>query len=60
MGTTPSELRLTWRTKGAAKAALADELFGKRIIFTDRDEWSIADVVAGIAPSPTSKPTFAR
>ena len=31
----------------AAKAALADELFGKRIIFTDRDDWSIADVVAG-------------
>jgi transposase len=47
VGTTPSELRLTWRTKGAAKAALADELFGKRIIFTDRDQWSVADVVAG-------------
>jgi transposase len=46
VGTTPSELRLSWRTKGAAKAALADELFGKRIIFTDRDTWSIADVVA--------------
>ena len=45
-GTTPSELRITWRTKPAAKAALADELFGKRIVFTDRDEWSIADVVA--------------
>jgi transposase len=46
-GTKPSELRLTWRTKPAAKAALADELFGKRIIFTDREEWSIAEVVAG-------------
>jgi transposase len=46
-GTTPSELRITWRTKPAAKTALADELFGKRIIFTDRDQWSIADVVAG-------------
>jgi transposase len=46
-GTKPSELRLTWRTKPAAKAALADELFGKRIIFTDRDQWSVADVVAG-------------
>jgi transposase len=45
-GTKPSELRIAWRTKPAAKAALADELFGKRIIFTDRDEWSIADVVA--------------
>jgi transposase len=46
-GTKPSELRITWRTTPAAKAALADELFGKRILFTDRDQWSIADVVAG-------------
>jgi transposase len=46
-GTKPSELRLTWRTKPAAKVALADELFGKRIIFTDRDTWSIAELVAG-------------
>jgi transposase len=45
-GTKPSELRIDWRTKPAAKVALADELFGKRIIFTDHDEWSIADVVA--------------
>lgn len=45
VGTTPSELRLSWRTKPAAKAALADELFGKRIIFTDRAAWSVADVV---------------
>src|SRR5271155_2696145 len=45
-GTPPSELRLSWRTKPAAKAALADELFGKRILFTDRVERSIAEVVA--------------
>jgi hypothetical protein len=25
---------------------LADELFGKRVIFTDRDTWSVAEVVA--------------
>jgi transposase len=47
VGTKPSELRLTWRTDQRAKAALASELFGKRPIFTDRDEWSVADVVAG-------------
>jgi transposase len=45
-GTEPGELALTWRTNARAKAALADELFGKRVIFTDRDEWSIAEVVA--------------
>jgi transposase len=47
VGTEPSELRLTWRTDQRAKARLASELFGKRVIFTDRDEWSVADVVAG-------------
>jgi transposase len=46
-GQKPSELRLTWLTDNAAKEALATELFGKRVIFTDRVEWSIADVVAG-------------
>ena len=46
-GTTSSQLRVSWRTKPAAKAALAEELFGKRVIFTDRREWSIAQVVAG-------------
>ena len=46
-GDEPSKLRLSWRTKPKAITALADELFGKRILFTDRDEWSIAEVVTG-------------
>jgi transposase len=46
-GTEPTELRLTWRTKPKARDALEDELFGKRVIFTDHDDWSIADVIAG-------------
>jgi transposase len=46
-GDEPSKLRLSWRTKSKAITALADELFGKRILFTDRDEWSIAEVVTG-------------
>ena len=45
-GDAPAELRLTWRTRAAALAALEDELFGKRILFTDHDDWPIADVVA--------------
>ena len=44
----------------AAKAALADELFGKRILFTDRDEWSIAEVVAAYRSQSRSRPTSAR
>ena len=43
----PAELRLVFRTKPKALAELEDELFGKRILFTDRDEWTIAEVVAG-------------
>jgi len=46
-GTTPSGLRLTWRTSSAATTARAAEQFGKRALFTDGDEWGIADVVAG-------------
>jgi transposase len=46
-GEEPTELRLVFRTKPKALAELHAELFGKRILFTDRDEWSIAEVVAG-------------
>lgn len=46
-GESPNELRLTSRTNNKARAALEAELFGKRILFTDRDQWTIAMVVAG-------------
>src|SRR5260370_4369849 len=29
-------------------AELEDEMLGKRILFTDRDDWSIAEVVASL------------
>jgi transposase len=45
-GTTPSELRLSWRTDQAAMRRLEDEYFGKRILFTDRDQWPVAEIVA--------------
>jgi len=37
VGETPADLRLTWRTKPAARQVLEDELFGKRILFSDKD-----------------------
>jgi transposase len=37
-GDTPAQLRLTWRTKPQARQALEEELFGKRILFTDKDK----------------------
>jgi transposase len=46
-GEKPADLRLVFRTKPKALAELHAELFGKRILFTDRDDWSIAEVVAG-------------
>lgn len=46
-GETPTDLRLVWRTKPKAMADLEDEMFGKRILFTDREDWSITQVVAG-------------
>lgn len=46
-GQRPAELRLTWTIDTAAQHRLEDELFGKRILFTDHDDWTVADVIAG-------------
>lgn len=46
-GQRPAELRLTWSIDAAAQRRLEDELFGKRILFTDHDDWTIAEVIAG-------------
>jgi transposase len=45
-GQAPSDLRLSWRTDQAARHRLENRLFGKRILFTNRDEWSTAEIVA--------------
>jgi transposase len=37
-GAEPAELRLSWRTKPKARAELEEEVFGKRILFTDKDK----------------------
>jgi len=44
-GQTPAELRLSWRTDTKARKHLQERLFGKRILFTNRD-WPVAEVVA--------------
>jgi transposase len=46
-GDQPAELRLTWTVDPAARARLEDELFGKHVLITDHDHWSVTDVVAG-------------
>jgi transposase len=45
-GTEPAELRLAWTVDGWARRRLEQRLFGKRILFTNRDDWPAADVVA--------------
>jgi transposase len=47
-GTEPAELRLVWRTKPTARADLEEEIFGKRILFTDKGKnlASTAQIVA--------------
>jgi transposase len=45
-GEEPANLRLSWRTDPAARRRLEAEVFGKRLLFTDREDWPLAEVVA--------------
>ena len=47
LGETPANFALQWAVDPKAVKVLADELFGKRILFTDHDDWAVVDVVAG-------------
>ncbi|HEX5878400.1 MAG TPA: IS1634 family transposase [Actinomycetota bacterium] len=44
-GDTPATLRLTWRIDPTAQARLEEEIFGKRILVTDHDQWPQAQVI---------------
>ena len=46
-GAEPKDLRLTWDIDASARQALEEELFGKHMLITDHEEWSVAEVVAG-------------
>lgn len=46
-GQAPAELRLSWKIDQTARETLETEIFGKRLLVTDHDDWAIADVVAG-------------
>ncbi len=46
IGDSPASSRLTFAVDDKARKALETELFGKRVLFTDRDRWSVAEVVA--------------
>jgi transposase len=57
-GDTPATRRLSWRTDTRARRALEDEIFGKRILFTNRDTWPVADVVAAYRTQPDVEGSF--
>jgi len=44
-GSAPADFALTIAIDDDARRELEDELFGKRVLFTDREDWSIEDVV---------------
>jgi transposase len=46
-GEQPRDLRLTWGTDTAARAALEEEIFGKHVLITDHDDWPVPEVIAG-------------
>jgi len=46
-GDTAAEHRLSWRIDTPARTALAGEVFGKRVLITNREDWPVAEVVAG-------------
>ncbi len=45
-GDSPAELRLSWRTKPKSRQVLEDELFGKRVLFSDKNRAPRAVIVA--------------
>jgi transposase len=45
-GANPAELSLTWSIDKDARDSLEDEIFGKRVLVTNHDDWPIAEVVA--------------
>jgi hypothetical protein len=44
-GDTPATMRLSWRIDQKAHATLEAEIFGKRILVTDHDDWPLAQVI---------------
>jgi transposase len=45
-GDIPAQHRLSWTVNTQKRRALQDEVFGKRILITDHDDWTVPDVVA--------------
>ena len=54
-GDTPPEYRLSWHIDTRARTKLAGEVFGKRVLITDREDWPLVEVVAGYRSQSDAK-----
>jgi transposase len=45
-GSSPKDMALDFTIDEDARTALEDEIFGKRVLITDREDWTTAEVVA--------------
>ena len=59
-GDDPADLRLTWRTNPTARRRSKNELFGKRILFTDKNDARRATSSPTTAPKTPSRTTSAK
>jgi transposase len=57
-GDTTASRRLRWRTDTRARRRLETEIFGKRILFTNRDHWPVAEVVGAYRWQPDVEAGF--
>jgi transposase len=57
-GDQPRDLRLTWSTGPAARAALEEEIFGKHVLITSHDDWPAAEVIAGYRSQSEAESSF--
>ena len=57
-GQHPHELRLSFQLDDTARTALEDEVFGKRVLITNREHWTITEVVAGYRSQSEAESSF--
>ena len=51
-GDRPAQLSLDWSLDRRAVNALTTEILGRRVLFTDHDDWPVVDVVAAYRSQP--------
>ena len=57
-GEGPTTHRLSWRTDNRARNRLEHAIFGKRILFTNRHDWPLTDIIAAYRTQPDVENAF--